>query len=321
MLNLLMATWLVVPTFAPAVVRIPRTTSQRSQATAQSLCADGIRDQANPSYCIDASSVPALGSLFPLSENLFVSSSGRVGIGTTNPGERLHVEGTIRSDGPAGYVRTNSYSSSTFPSVSLKHNSAPNSWIFYGRGPGSDGWGDLVIASRATSSTGGGTVHIAGISGDTVDLNVDGDISTRVLTVRGADLAEGFDVVPEGRAPGTLLIADPTGGGQLLPCSAPYQTQVIGAVSGARGVRPGLHLVQEGVSDGETRVAMVGQVYVWCTDESGPIVPGDLITTSSTRGHGMRVADPARAFGAVAGKACGSLKEGVGLVLVIVNLQ
>lgn len=43
--------------------------------------------------CITASSVPTLGSLYPLSSNLFVTTAGRVGIGTTSPGNRLQVVG------------------------------------------------------------------------------------------------------------------------------------------------------------------------------------------------------------------------------------
>jgi hypothetical protein len=57
-------------------------------------CVLAIRDQANPGSCVVASSVPALGSLHPLSEDLFVAPSGEVGIGTTSPTARLHVAGT-----------------------------------------------------------------------------------------------------------------------------------------------------------------------------------------------------------------------------------
>ncbi len=52
-----------------------------------------------------------------------------------------------------------------------------------------------------------------------------------------------------------------------------------------------------------------------------PIGVGDLLTTSSTPGHAMRAADPARAFGAVLGKSLGRLTGGQGLVPVLVALQ
>ncbi len=53
-------------------------------------CAISIDDQAS-SGCINASSVPSLGQLYPLSSNLFVASSGFVGLGTTQPLARTHV--------------------------------------------------------------------------------------------------------------------------------------------------------------------------------------------------------------------------------------
>jgi hypothetical protein len=63
-------------------------------------------------------------------------------------------------------------------------------------------------------------------------------------------------------------------------------------------------------------------VYVWCDAEvGGAITPGDRLTTSATPGHAMRVGDESRAAGAVIGKAMTELKEGTGLVLVLVNLQ
>jgi hypothetical protein len=46
-----------------------------------------------------------------------------------------------------------------------------------------------------------------------------------------------------------------------------------------------------------------------------------MLTTSSTPGHAMRATDPGRAFGAVIGKALGSLPSGRGLVPVLVALQ
>jgi hypothetical protein len=59
-------------------------------------CANSIRDQASPGTCLEASTTPTLGSLYPLSSNLFVAPSGDVGIGTTSPSAKLHVAGTAR---------------------------------------------------------------------------------------------------------------------------------------------------------------------------------------------------------------------------------
>ena len=53
----------------------------------------------------------------------------------------------------------------------------------------------------------------------------------------------------------------------------------------------------------------------------GAIQPGDLLTTSATPGHAMRVGDYDQGQGAILGKAMSRLEEGKGLVLVLVSLQ
>jgi len=69
-------------------------------------CADSLADQANPGNCLQASTVPTLGMLYPLSEHLFVDPGGYVGVGTTLPLAPLHVRGadvggvlTVQNDG------------------------------------------------------------------------------------------------------------------------------------------------------------------------------------------------------------------------------
>ncbi|MFN0009881.1 MAG: hypothetical protein ACKVXR_18465, partial [Planctomycetota bacterium] len=62
-----------------------------AQAGITSLgCARTVLDQAT-AICIQASSVPGLGQLYPLSLALNVDGSGRVGMGTTSPIAGLHV--------------------------------------------------------------------------------------------------------------------------------------------------------------------------------------------------------------------------------------
>jgi len=96
---------------------------------------------------------------------------------------------------------------------------------------------------------------------------------------------------------------------------------VAGIVSGGSDQDPAIVL---GRRPGEGRrrpIALVGRVACSASAENGPIGVGDLLTTSSTCGHAMKVTDPLRALGAVLGKALEPLSNGAGLITVLVALQ
>jgi len=57
------------------------------------------------------------------------------------------------------------------------------------------------------------------------------------------------------------------------------------------------------------------------TAENEPIAPGDLLVTSSTPGYAMKGRNRTRMLGAVVGKALESLREGKGVIQVLVTLQ
>jgi len=109
--------------------------------------------------------------------------------------------------------------------------------------------------------------------------------------------------------------------GQLKLSTRAYDARVAGIVSGANGINPGIALHQEDALEGGENVALSGRVYVLADASGGVIEPGDLLTTSDTPGHAMKVTDHARAQGAILGKAMSSLNEGKGMVLVLVTLQ
>ncbi len=70
-------------------------------------CAEAIRDSADPGTCIEASSVPQLGKLLPLSDRLFVSpATGFVGVGTTFPTRPLEVVGSLAVSNPASVLKS-----------------------------------------------------------------------------------------------------------------------------------------------------------------------------------------------------------------------
>ena len=112
--------------------------------------------------------------------------------------------------------------------------------------------------------------------------------------------------------------------GRLKLASQPYDRKVVGIISGANGLAPGLIMKAEGseYADGGYPVALTGRVWCLCdTHATGPIAPGDLLTTSDTPGHAMKVNDLGKAQGAILGKAMTVLEKGKGFVLVLVALQ
>ena len=150
----------------------------------------------------------------------------------------------------------------------------------------------------------------------------EGNVSVCSLTIRGGcDLAEPFQMSEEEIPKGSVVVIDDENPGRLKRSTQPYDTRVAGIVSGANGVRTGIALKQEGTLDQGENVALSGRVYVKADANFGAIKPGDLLTTSATPGHAMKASDPARAQGAILGKAMSALSDGTGMVLVLVTLQ
>ena len=139
----------------------------------------------------------------------------------------------------------------------------------------------------------------------------------------GADLAEPFKITSgENEVPqGAVVVIDDQNPGHLKLSDLAYDTRVAGVVSGANGISPGIQMQQQGILDGGKNVALTGRVYVLANTSNGAIRPGDLLTTSSTPGHAMKVTDHGRAQGAILGKAMTGLSESKGMVLVLVTLQ
>jgi hypothetical protein len=182
------------------------------------------------------------------------------------------------------------------------------------------------LAPNAVSINNGGNVGI-GTTTPGKKLDVNGTTRTEVLEITGgSDLSEQFEI----RKPKTDLLTEPgmvvsidsEKPGALTLSSKAYDRKVAGIISGAGGIKPGMLMAQEGtIASGANPVALTGRVYAWVDASSGPIEPGDLLTTSNTPGHAMKVKDHTKAQGAILGKAMSSLDEGKGLVLVLVTLQ
>ena len=189
-----------------------------------------------------------------------------------------------------------------------------------------------IIASEGSEgglSNNGGQIILRKADGtDSITLDAEhgvggsGRIITPVIQITGgSDLSESFDISGTFR-PGYVVCIDARNPGKLVVSANAYDRTVAGVISGAKGIHPGMLMGQRGSeADGKLPVALTGRVYVWADASAGPIQPGDLLTSSDTPGHAMKVVDYHKAHGAVIGKAMTSLGMGRGLVLALVSLQ
>jgi len=137
----------------------------------------------------------------------------------------------------------------------------------------------------------------------------------------GADLTEAFDInAVETPVPGMLVCVDESEMGDLTICNEAFDTKVIGVISGANGIRPGLKMSQQGsIADGEYPIAVTGRVFVKANDVNGKIRPGDFLTTSNESGEAMKAGKDDETRGAIVGKALSGIVDGY--VLILISLQ
>jgi hypothetical protein len=238
--------------------------------------------------------------------DMIVRGTGRVGINTSAPVTELHVNGDTTSG--------------SF----IVDNGASNGGFFEFRSAGNP--------SHFMTNV-GGTLRITNQTGPEFTIDANGnasfvnEVKLAVLEIRGEgnDLAEGFKVNGDKETvrPGMVVVIDPDHPGEMKLSSEAYQRTAAGIISGAGNTRVGIQLGNsDEVKRGELQpVALTGRVWCMVDATQRPVVPGDLLTTSDTLGHAMRVEDYARAQGAIIGKAMTPLAGGKDLVLVLVSLQ
>ena len=178
--------------------------------------------------------------------------------------------------------------------------------------------GDIVLYSQGGIDRAIPEMIVESISGDvhvTGTIKVDKDV---LLT--GSDCAERFDLAEQKELEaGTVVVIDQDG--MLCTSSCAYDKRVAGVVAGAGDYRPAIVMGSATSDRIGALVALVGKTYCKVDASSGAIEVGDLLTASSTPGHAMKASDPARAFGAVIGKALRPLRAGIGLIPILVALQ
>jgi hypothetical protein len=172
------------------------------------------------------------------------------------------------------------------------------------------------------TSKGGPAGHFEGDLNVTRYVMVGGNIKLTSTTgdVTFSDCAEDFDISEvEEIEPGSVMVISQDG--VLQKSHQAYDKRVAGVISGAGNLKPGIILGKQQSQNNRMPISLVGKVNCRVDAEYSPIEVGDLLTTSDTPGHAMKVADPLNAFGAVIGKALRPLPAGKGLIPILIALQ
>lgn len=247
-------------------------------------------------------------------DRVVLSADGNLGIGQTNAQNLLHV-------GPGAsaisHSRVNAViaSASQDAGIAIAQNSGVNVML------------QASGAGAFIGTTSNHPVIFRTVDQDRVVIDANGDVEMRgTLSVAhdvrltGADCAEHFDLAADTVCePGSVMVIGSADGLEISRRA--YDRRAAGVASGAGTYRPGLILDQQSSNEGRLPIALMGKVYCKVDADPAPIEIGDLLTTSDTPGHAMNASDPARAFGAVIGKALAPLAAGRGLIPILVTLQ
>lgn len=181
--------------------------------------------------------------------------------------------------------------------------SGANMWI---GGNGEEGNVLLFASAGDNSTTAQATIHLNGGTGDIILQNAD---CAEDFVIEDIDCAE----------PGTVMVIGENS--RLRISEIALDRRVAGVVAGAGAYRPGIVLGRKKAVTDALPIALVGRTFCKVDASYGAVSIGDLLTTSPTPGHAMKVGDPASAFGAVIGKALGELGSGTGLLPILIALQ
>jgi len=220
------------------------------------------------------------------------------------------------------------FTEGTMPAVN--GGSSSSGAAIYGRSQTSDGvhgesYGSGMSAVAGIHNSGGNGLYgqssgNAGCFDGNVQVNGNVNVTGDVM-LAGADCAESFAVTTDqALQPGDVLVIGDDG--RLQRSVSEYDHRVAGVVASAGDYKPGIVLDSHPRSTGERAVvSLIGKVYCFADAAYGPIVPGDLLTTSNTPGHAMRAVDGHRSIGSIIGKALGPLGQGSGLIPMLVTLK
>jgi hypothetical protein len=240
------------------------------------------------------------------SETVTITTDGNVGIGTTSPVSPLHIFSSASSD----ILILNNTASGYGPIITMdaSGNGGRNYRIMSGAtsngavGAGRFGiWDETANEGRLIIDT-NGNVGI-GTTSPSETLSVNGNVSIEGANCRDSggaatcnnfvDIAELFPSSEKVES-GDVVTIDIENEGKLKRSSIAYETSVAGIVSTQPAiVIEGNRLVaMGGIFDNQDTfnpaIALAGRVPVKVTNENGIIKSGDLLTTSSKKGHAMK---------------------------------
>ncbi len=183
-------------------------------------------------------------------------------------------------------------------------------------------------AHNSTHTASANELLFTGLNGTNVPVltmnanttNFNGNINAHDVILVGGDCAEDFDIIEaESIEPGTVMVIDDNGA--LRASEQAYDKRVAGVISGGGNLRPGITLDKHSNDTNRLPIALTGKVYCKVDAEYNSIEVGDLLTSSSTKGHAMKVNEHVRSIGAIIGKALKALGSGKGLIPILVALQ
>lgn len=174
-------------------------------------------------------------------------------------------------------------------------------------------------------NTGGGNILI-GMNASANVFRVDGTgkvFADGGVQSSGADFAESVAVLGEGTQyePGDVLVIDDASDRQVKLSSQPYSTRVAGVYSTHPGTLSTPHAMGSTEFEHEIPMAVVGIVPCKVTALHGAIRRGDLLVASEIPGYAMKASDRSRIAGAIVGKAMQELREGSGLIEILITLE
>ncbi|HET8782389.1 MAG TPA: hypothetical protein VFM63_08225 [Pyrinomonadaceae bacterium] len=260
-----------------------------------------------------------------INDRMFLDLSGNLGINTTAPGGKLHIEGAMAAPAVSGTGMNSTIRVGALPSTNLvldmgvDANSSVYTWLQ------SRNATNYALNYSLALNPNGGNVGI-GTNNPTTKLHVVGDgnitgtLTAGTFTAKYQDIAEWVPSSQE-LAAGTVVVLDSTKANNVVASHQAYDTHVAGVIT----AQPGLTLGESG--DGRVLVATTGRVKVKVSAANGPIQIGDLLVTSDVQGiavksipveiGGIRLHRP----GTLIGKALESLASGTGEILVLLSLQ